>query len=236
MNNDFDTDKAIESRTIKSILHARKHEGLYSSIVTGKRGIGKSSYCLQILFTIFRKLGYNTDESWNMALDRIIYKVQEVVDFLDESIDKKDKDIFIWDDAGVYAGGVRWLTDQKEMVLIESICDTFRDCVYGVFFTVPDQRTLSRRIRSYDDYLVKIHYLTKTEEKYFEEDTSTLRVARLYNKVILPSSQVRVYKQYYDTFDVMLPFWVYEKYKEKRHRYTKENIKKLMDTLQKSQI
>ena len=138
---DLDTD--IESRTIKSILYARKHEGLYSQIITGKRGIGKSSYALQVLFRIFRTLGFEVDESWDMALDRILYKVPEVVDFLESSADKEFKDIFIWDDAGVFAGGVRWLTDQKEMVLIESICDTLRDCVYGVLFTVPDQRTLS---------------------------------------------------------------------------------------------
>lgn len=229
---EIDDSKNIASRTIRNILSARKHEGLYNCIVTGKRGIGKSSYCLQILYNIFRKLGYDVEASWEMSLDRIIYKVSEVVDFLDKTMNG-DKDIFIWDDAGVYAGGVRWLTDQKEMVLIESICDTFRDCVYGVLFTVPDQRTLSRRIRSYDDYLVKIYYPKHDDYKNYDEelDTSNLRVARLYKKVILPGSQVRLYKQYYDTFDVMLPSWVYEKYKEKRHRYTKENIQRLKETL-----
>jgi hypothetical protein len=229
----MDDNKNISSRTIKNILSARKHEGLYNCIVTGKRGIGKSSYCMQVLYNIFRALGYDIDTSWEMSLDRIIFKVKDVVDFLEKSVDQKDKDIFIWDDAGVYAGGVRWLTDQREMVLIESICDTFRDCVYGVLFTVPDQRTLSRRIRSYDDFLVKIYYPTHDDYKQYDEDmdTSNIRVARLYKKVILPSSQVRIYRQYYDTFDVMLPFWVYDKYKEKRHRYTKDNIQKLKDNL-----
>lgn len=229
-----DIDPGIESRTIKAILHARKNNGLYSQIITGKRGIGKSSYALQVLFRIFRTLGFEVEESWNMALDRILYKVPDVVDFLDSASEKEYKDIFIWDDSGVFAGGVRWFTHQKEMVLIESICDTLRDCVYSVLFTVPDQRTLSRRIRTYEDYLVRIHRLKQDEQKYFNGDTSNLRVARLYKKTITPASQVRVYKQYYDTFDVMLPHWVYEKYKEKRHRYTKENIKALKDHLQKN--
>ena len=229
-----DLDPDIESRTIKSILYARKNDGLYSSIVCGARGVGKSSYCIQVLFRIFRTLGYEVDESWQMSLDRVLYKVPEIADFLEKSSDKEYTDIFIWDDAGVFAGGVRWLTNQKEMVLIESICDTLRDCVYGVLFTVPDQRTLSRRIRTYDDYLVRIHQLKIDEQKHFNGDTSNLRVARLYKKTITPASQVRIYKQYYDTYNVMLPFWVYEKYKEKRHRYTKENIRDLKAHLQKN--
>jgi len=224
-------DSHIESRTIKSILYARKTNGLYSSIVTGPRGGGKSSYSIQVLYRVFRSLGYETNESWDMALERVLYKIPEIVDFLEKSSEKEDKDLFIWDDAGVYAGGVRWLTDQKEMVLIESICDTLRDCVYCVLLTVPDIRTLSRRLRTYDDYLVRINRLkTKDRERYGNNDC--IREARLYKKTVTPASQVRVYKQYYDSFDVMLPDWVYNKYKEKRKKYTTSNIKELKAFLQ----
>lgn len=226
----LDTDPGIESRTIKSILYARKNNGLYSSIVTGARGVGKSSYAIQVLFRIFRTLGHEVDESWQMALDRTLYKVPEVIEFLEKSQDKEHKDLFIWDDAGVFAGGVRWLTNQKEMVFVESICDTLRDCVYGVLFTVPDVRTLSRRIRTYDDYLVKIHRLKYKDQQQFKNG-ETIREARLYKKIITPASQVRVYKQYYDSFDIMLPGWVYDKYQEKRHRYSKENIRLLKEHL-----
>jgi len=229
----IDTDTDIESKTIKSILYARKNNGLYSSIVTGERGIGKSSYAIQVLFRIFRTLGYEVDESWQMALDRTLYKIPEIVDFLETSSDKEHKDLFIWDDSGVFAGGVRWLTNQKEMVLIESICDTLRDCVYGVLFTVPDVRTLSRRIRTYDDYLVKIRRLNYKEQEQFTNG-ETVRQARLYKKIITPLSQVRIYRQYYDSFDVMLPEWVYEAYKKKRHKYTTENIKALKEHLRKN--
>ena len=226
-----DLDPDIESRTIKSILYARKNDGLYSSIVCGARGVGKSSYCIQVLFRIFRTLGYEVDESWQMSLDRVLYKVPEIADFLEKSSDKEYTDIFIWDDAGVFAGGVRWLTNQKEMVLIESICDTLRDCVYGVLFTVPDIRTLSRRLRTYDDYMVKIHRLKFKDQQQFTNGEN-IREARLYKKIITPASQVRVYKQYYDSFNIMLPNWVYEQYKKKRHRYTKENLKALREHLQ----
>jgi len=227
----MDLDLDIESRTIRSILYARKHNGLYSSIVTGARGIGKSSYCIQVLFRVFRTLGFDVDESWQMSLDRVLYTIPEVVDFLDSSSDKEFKDIFVWDDAGVFAGGVRWLTNQREMVLIESICDTMRDCVYGVLFNVPDIRTLSRRIRSYDDNLVKIHRLRFKDQNRFDGNGENVREARFYNKVISPAGQVRVYKKYSDNFDVIIPDWVYSKYIVKRHSYTKSNIKLLRDHL-----
>lgn len=235
----MDTDIDIESRTIRNILYARKHNGLYSSVVTGKRGVGKSSYCIQILYRVFRDLGYECEEAWQMALDRTLYTIPDVIDFIDKATDNEFKDLFVWDDAGVFAGGVRWLTNQQEMVLIESMCDTLRDSVYAVLLNVPDIRTLSRRLRSYDDYFVKIRLLDdKTKKKMngdFTGDVSTLREARLYNKTITPAGQVRVYKQYYDTFDVMLPDWVYARYKEKRHKYTKSNIAQLKEFLKKKE-
>ena len=89
---------------------------------------------------------------------------------------------------------------------------------------------MSRRIRTYDDYLVKIHRLKFKDKQQFKNGEN-IREARLYKKIITPASQVRVYKQYYDSFNIMLPNWVYEKYKEKRHRYTKENIKLLKEHL-----
>lgn len=228
----MDVNPEIESRTIKSILYARKTNGLYSSIVTGARGVGKSSYCIQVVFNVLRKLGYEVDEAWQMALDRTLYTIPEIINFLDVSTEKEYKDLFIWDDAGVFAGGVRWLTNQQEMVLIESMCDTLRDSVYGILFNVPDVRTLSRRLRTYDDFLVKIYRLSNKDKLNFE-NTITLREARLYKKMITPASQVRVYKQYRDTFEVMLPNWVYEKYKEKRHKYTRNNIEHLKKLLKK---
>ena len=236
----MDTDTGIESRTIKSILYARKTNGLYASLVTGARGAGKSSYSIQVLYRVFRALGYSQEEAWKMAIDRCLYKIPEIVTFLEKAGTNEHKDIFIWDDAGVFAGGVRWLTNQHEMVLIESICDTLRDSLYGILFTVPDVRTLSRRLRNYDDYIISINYLNDKKQKELLKTTDvndirTVREARVYKKRILPSSAVRIYKEYYDSFDVMLPDWVYQEYKKKRHRYSQENIKQLKKHLRKQE-
>ena len=99
----------MESLTIKNILKARNHNGLFSVIITGERGIGKSSYAIQTLFQVFRNLGYDVETSWQMALDRTLYTIPEIINFLEKSSKEKYKDLFIFDDAGVFAGGVRWL-------------------------------------------------------------------------------------------------------------------------------
>jgi len=215
----------MNSPTIINILKARKTNGLYSSIIIGRRGIGKSSYAIQTLFQVFRTLGYDKEESWEMALERVLYTIPDVVKFLDNSRNKKDLDIFIWDDAGVYAGGVRWFTHQKEMVLLESISDTLRNMVYGVLLTVPDIRTLSRRLRSYDDFIIKIYMSQNNNGK--EPVDPNIRQARIYNKSMTPVGQVRIYKQYNDNFDIMLPDWVYKKYQDKRRSYGGQELKHL---------
>lgn len=160
-----------------------------------------------------------------MALERVLYTIPDVVKFLDNSRNKKDLDIFIWDDAGVYAGGVRWFTHQKEMVLLESISDTLRNMVYGVLLTVPDIRTLSRRLRSYDDFIIKIYMSQNNNGK--EPVDPNIRQARIYNKSMTPVGQVRIYKQYNDNFDIMLPDWVYKKYQDKRRSYGGQELKHL---------
>jgi len=239
-NPGIDTDIDIEQKTVKNILYARKTDGLYSSIITGPRGAGKTSYSLQILFNIFRTLGYDVETSWNMSLERVLFKVPEIIRFLEHASEQKNRDICIWDDAGVYAGGVRWLTNQQEMVLIESICDTLRDSVYCILFTVPNVRTLSRRIRSYDDNIVSIKFLNERKKEQLvkkcpevEDDLYNIREARVMRKTILPSGMVRIYKNYSDNFNILLPNWVYKKYKEKRHSYTRENIIELKKHLNK---
>ena len=222
-------EKKVESPTMINILKARKNNGLFSAIVVGERGIGKSSYSIQTLYQVFRILGYDQETSWNMALDRMLFKIKDVINFLEESSQKKDKDIFIWDDAGVFAGGVRWLTHYKEMALIESVCDTLRSCLYGLLLTVPDIRTLSRRLRSYDDYVVKIYY----DKKQDENDSSNSRTARIYKKAMSPAGQSRIYKRYYDRFDIMLPDWVYRKYQLKRKKYGQEDLQHLKKMMNK---
>lgn len=225
----------VESKTIRNILHARKHNGLFSAIVLGERGIGKSSYAIQTLFHVFRYLGFDIETSWQMALDRTLYTIPEIINFLEKSSKEKYKDAFVFDDAGVYAGGVRWQTHYREMVLLESLCDTMRNSVYGVLLTVPDIRTLSRRLRSYDDFVIKIYLPTKQDRTRLKlpfNDINT-RIARTYKKAMSPKGQSSIYRRHNDSFDIMLPDWVYHEYQKKRKKYGQEDLRQLKQLIEK---
>ena len=86
----------------KKILSSHKTNGFTSAIIEGARGIGKSSYALKVFHDVFISMGWNDNVAWDMALDRILYRMNDIIDFLDKSVDKKDREVgFIWDDAGV---------------------------------------------------------------------------------------------------------------------------------------
>lgn len=207
------------STTTVRILGAYKRNGFYSGTICGARGIGKSSYAIQVLYQVYRQLGFEKDEAWEMALDRIMYKITDIIKFLDDSVHSKEHEVaFIWDDAGVFGSGTRWFSHHEEMHLLQNLMDTIRGAVSGILLTCPDMMQLARFLRRYDDYLIKITYADKGDG---------YRLAKCYVKRITPAMQTRVYTQYHDNYNVYLPKWVYEKYCEKRESYNLENIEEM---------
>lgn len=205
------------------ILGSYKNNGFFSAIVEGKRGIGKSSYALKVLYNVFCSKGYSETDAWEMALDRTFYAIPDIVNFLDQSSKKTPHEIaFIWDDAGVFASKLRWFTHYKEAHLIQALLDTIRGSVSGIIMTCPNQQQLFNFIRRYDDYLIRIRYAKHGQWG---------RVATGYVKRSLPSGQMRVYKKFEDEYSCYLPKWVYDKYMVKRESYNADNIQNIKDML-----
>jgi len=208
------------STTTTRIIGAYKRNGFYSGTIVGARGIGKSSYAIQILYQVYRVLGYEKEEAWQMAIDRILYKIPDIIKFLDKSVHSKQHEVaFIWDDAGVFGSGTRWFSHHEEMHLLQNLMDTIRGAVSGILLTCPDMMQLAKFLRRYDDYLIKINYNSERGGRY--------RIAKCYVKRITPAMQTRVYTQYHDKYDVYLPKWVYEAYCRKRESYNLENIEEM---------
>jgi len=207
------------------ILGAYKRNGFFSATVTGARGIGKSSYALKVLQDVYTALGYDNETAWRMALDRCLYRIVDVVDFLEKSSNQKEHEVaFIWDDASVFAAGARWLTHHREMILLQAIMDTVRGSVSAMILTCPDLLKLARFLRRYDDYLIKIGYSPRG---------GMYREAKGYVRRILPSQQIRVYRNYLDSYSCYLPNWVYDEYCLKRDDYNRENTRYLKELLEK---
>ena len=97
------------------VLAAYPHS-FCGAIITGPRGIGKSSYALNVAWEVYRNLKYDENTSWNMALDCCKFTIEEVVQFIQINVRSPDKvHLLIWDDAGTYAGTTKWWTDRNAL-------------------------------------------------------------------------------------------------------------------------
>ena len=209
----------------RKIYYAFRSNGFFSAIVEGRRGIGKSSYSLKTMHDIFVYLGYDDDVAWQMAIDRMLYNINDIVDFIDQSNGDKKEVVFTWDDAGVFGGNLRYFSHMKEVNLLSSLMDTIRSSVGGILLTCPSQFGLLKFLRRYDNYLINI-IRDPVQGSWY-------RIARGYLKNSLPSGKVIIYKKFDDFFSAYLPNKWYEVYMKKRHEYNKTNAEYLKELIEK---
>ena len=206
----------------KKIFYSYKQNGFFSAIVQGKRGIGKSSYALTIMHDVFVYMGYDDETAWQMAIDRMLYNISDIVNFIEQSNGDKKEACFTWDDAGVYGNALAYFSRMKEVNLLSSLMDTIRSSVGGVLLTCPSQFGLLKFLRRYDNYLIEIIY---------NPVGGWNRIAKGYLKHSLPSGKVYIYPKFTDYYSAYLPKKVYAKYMEKRNAYNQENARYLKDMI-----
>jgi len=207
----------------KKILWAWRSGGFTSAVVEGPRGIGKSSYSMKILFDVYVCMGYDPEEAWKMALDRCLYRLDDIVTFLDKSTRKQTPDVVLCcDDAAVFGSSMTYFTNFKMVHLLQSMMDTIRGSVSGLIMTCPNQGQLLSFLRRYDSYIVRINHV---------EDGGFQRRAAGYLWRTLPSGLKRIYPSFNDFFSCRLPNDIFEKYQKKRRKYNKENIESLKRAL-----
>lgn len=206
----------------KRIKQAHPH-GFVGAIVEGKRGVGKSSYCIKVMKEVFQTL-YDLSEtdSWNMALDHILFDMDDVIPFLKQAADSDDMiPVVTWDDAGVHGSNIRWFTNLRQVEMLKALTDTIRTGVTGFLINCPDRSGLLRMLRNYNDFIVEISKI-KDYKRY----------AKGYNLFKLPSGTVRIYKNFQDEYSCYLPKWVYDKYMIERKKYFQKAVD-LMEEMQK---
>jgi len=208
--------KFVSSRKIK---YAYKNNGFFSAIVEGPRGIGKSSYSLKVLHDIYSSNGYDNDEAWRMALDRTLFEIKDIINFLDKSLRSENREIaMIWDDAGVHASNLDWFVNIRQVKHLQALMDTIRGSVSGLLMTAPNQGGLLKFIRRYDNFILQIIYDPRGGE---------YRICKGYIKRSLPSGKQLVFSKFRDYYRCRLPQWVYEEYCKKRDKYTVHSLDSL---------
>ncbi len=208
----------------KKIYYAYKTNGFFSAVVQGRRGVGKSSYALTIMHDLFVYMGHEDSVAWQMAIDRMLYNISDIVSFIENSSGDKKEAVFTWDDASVFGGNLRYFSHMKEVNLLSSLMDTIRSSVGGVLLTCPSQFGLLKFLRRYDNYIIDISY-------GFEGGWN--RIAKGYLKCSLPSGKGLVYYKFSDFYSAYLPKKVYALYMEKRNKYNEDNARYLKELINK---
>ena len=191
----------------KKILQAYPN-GFNSFIITGKRGIGKSSYSLKALHDVNIDMGMSNIAAWDASLMSLKFTIPEIITYLKTAVDSDEKRVcLIWDDTRIFASGMKYHLNMKLIDKLSGLLDYIRTSLCTLIMTCPSTSGLLGVLKSYDDFLVKIHY---------SNDGGFNRVSKGYLWNTLPSGQKRVYHKFTDTYNCRLPNWVYKRYMTQR--------------------
>lgn len=194
-----------------------------SFMVVGKRGIGKSTYCLRSLHDAYVVLGYSDKDAWEKALDSLKFSIPDVVKYLKHCVDTDEKEIcLIWDDTRVFASGTQYHLQMRMVSKLVGLLDTVRTAVSCLILTCPSPKGLLSVLQTYDDYLVKIKHCDRGG--YY-------RIATGYIWTTLPSGQRRIYTKFRDEFNCYLPKKIYNRYMLTRKKALSDVLIELEDEL-----
>ena len=200
--------------------------GFKSFIITGDRGIGKSSYGLRVVCEVYRKLGYEPIPAWKESLNSCKFHINDVIDFLRESaMSDECKPVLLWDDVGIHASGSKYFLNMKMVDQLKAVLDTIRTAVSGLVMTCPTTQGLLSILKNYDDYKLIIN---------FDKSGGYNRAVTGYKWRTLPSGKRLIKTMYYDSYSCYLPNWVFNSYMKKRRAALKETLDNLDVSLKKN--
>lgn len=174
---------------LKSVLANRivYSTSLTGSIVFGGQRIGKSSYCLQVMFDIYR--------DWNTVLKYTFFRIEDLIIALRTAI--KNNYIIpciLLDDAAIGGSKQLYFTNKNLSMYLSALTDVMGTSVKGLLMSTPNPDSLLKTLRGYEFYRIKI---TKASSKYD-------RIATGYKSLLLPSGTRLIKKEFKDPFNAII--------------------------------
>lgn len=187
--------------------------GFIGAIIEGERGYGKSTYALKVMAQVyFRIFEVTEEEAWTMALDNMLFSMEDVIKFISGNIENEIvTPVWCLDDATVHFCSYKFFTNLYEVILVHGMFDTIRTVCSSLLLTCPKRDLLLSSLRNYDDFKIEIVM-----------DRGWERIARGYKIKTSPLGQKRIYKNYEDRYSCYIPDWIYQKYMVKRNFYLKK--------------
>lgn len=188
-----------------------------SAMVTGRRGIGKTSYCIQLVRQYYQiKYDLSKDEAYQYALKSIIFSLDEMINLMKNHNWKNRVDVVIFDDCGIFTSGMMYSSFQKEFAMLRASLDGIRSITGALLLTAPDVHSTAKFIQSYEHLIVKV-----TKEPVW------LRLAKGYQKYRTAFGKTYTRKLFEDTFSAYIPKRWFIEYMDLREAHKQELIKQL---------
>ncbi len=221
----------LNTETARKIYEAHKKKELFSAIVFGKRGYGKSSFCLKVIYDLYHNgYGYDIKDAWLKAIQKTVNSKEQLSDVANDlrEEDKRAKVLHL-DDIGQWMSGDIWQkkgnAEERELLFeIRRLVPVMRTRSAGNLFSCDNPLELDSSIRNRPHHIIKI-------VKGGNDDHRRPRTARIYPQDVYPSLQKRISADTLWThkFDAMLPDWVYDIYERIRKKYADRTIKRAKD-------
>lgn len=213
-------DKNIETFNLTNEIINEHPNGYYSSLIWGKKGRGKTSYCIHTMKQIFlqlsllpddlryEKLEYkiDVDQAFELALEHIAFDPLEIIEKCRAGRGGllnpvKMIPVMTWDDAGV--GGSSYLvwTDMEIANAMKGYNDILRRRVTGFLINAPHTKGLLSFIRNEEDLGVPIIKCTKN---YKWQREATARIKK--------EGKIKKQTIFVDAFSCYVPKKWYKKY------------------------
>ena len=158
----------------KNIVDAHPY-GYYGALIKGKKGSGKSTYCVHTAAQVYYLLSKLPDdkryinleqnisyeEAYHVALDHTKFKLNDIISLLRElkgayRDTTKMCPCLIWDDAGVYAGSGLYHEDKEQENKVRKYNNIIRTRCTGWLINTPVVSGLTKSLRDTDDPIISI--------------------------------------------------------------------------------
>lgn len=118
----------------KKTLKERPH-GFLGCQIEGRRGIGKSTYCIKVMKDMYKELyGYDEDEAYKMALKYTLFSIDDIITTVKDARSSGETiPVITWDDAGVHGSSLQWFINMQQVQQLKAITDTIRTAITGFF-------------------------------------------------------------------------------------------------------
>ena len=217
------TQKTIEIFELTKNILKEHPNGYYSAMIYGKKGRGKTSYCIHCMKQIFMELSkqpddvryekleqnITIDQAYDMALDHMVFDINSLIlkcksarGALKEP--RKMIPVVTFDDAGVGLSNYLFFTNMELANAIKGYNDILRRRVTGFLINTPNTNTLLSFIRNEEQIGIPMIKVTR------EHDWQSRATAR--EKI---EGQRHKRTIFIDDFSCYIPKRTYNKYVEK---------------------